>query len=202
MMNRNDFNDLFSHLIIDFLRSYDVRYFIRYGNYKAVTRKQPSDHFCCCDCAGCPGPLYTDEEGKIIGCIPSYDPDKCECSEPTYTEVEYAVFYVYLQVQAGIFDKRKFDKRSLWLISQAKKLVSTKMMVQPFHPNLLKDLVHYVSYNDTVLYRELFPEEVDRTRCGQKLEMIITVRERFFEKLYEYLNFLPRDIVLLVLFYT
>ena len=75
-------------------------------------------------------------------------------------------------------------------------------MIQPFHPNLLKDLVHYVSYNDTVLYRELFPEEVDRTRCGRKLEMIITVRERFFEQLYEYLNFLSKDVVQLVLFYT
>lgn len=203
-MTAEEFIRIFSALVLNFLHYYEEQHFLRSGPNKLRTSAvSPTVHDCCCECAYCPGPLVQDEEGNRIGCIPKYNEEKTKCPKPTERELLSAIFYVYLQAQTGVFDKTTLDKRSRWLVSQAKELVShiDIVSIRNFHPSLLKDLVYYVSYNDTVLYRKLFPQPVYTTKCGRRLESIITNRERVFEQLQEYLIFLPKEVVDLVLIY-
>jgi len=149
-------------------------------------------HTCCCDCDGCP--TRYDDNGNWIPCE---DPEIFVKTKPTKNELLSAVFFAILQDVFGS-DKSKLDKRSRYLMSLVRRNITDTSYVE----SRVCDLVKYVTFDYLVMYKELFPNPVLSTKCGQRLERIYMSRHRFLEVLKNLLlDKFHLDIVKIILNY-
>lgn len=173
-LSTKKFLDFFNPLILSILWTLTDEYIVIYPDgSKDEYPYKPLHlfHTCCCDCDGCT-PRY-DDDGNWILCE---DPKMYVKTKPTKNELLSAVFFAILQDVFGS-DKSKLDKRSRYLMS----LVRENITHTPYVRSRVCDLVKYVTLDYLVMYKELFPDPVISTKCGQRLERIYRCRHQFLE---------------------